>query len=111
MKYIRWSVLTITLSFSVFAADKKVERTFNAKCGSCHGKDGAGQTDKGKKMKMRNMGSAEFQTATDEEMTKTITEGFKKDKDGVKQEMDSFKDELKPEEVGALVKYVREFKK
>lgn len=104
-------LLALGLGLSAFAADKKTERTFNAKCGSCHGKDGKAQTDKGKQMKMRDMGSEEFQKATDDDMKKTITEGFKKEKDGVKQEMDSFKDELKPADIDALIKYVRAFKK
>ncbi len=109
---LRWSLLlALGLGLSAFAADKKTERTFNAKCGSCHGKDGKAQTDKGKQMKMRDMGSEEFQKATDDDMKKTITEGFKKEKDGVKQEMDSFKDELKPADIDALIKYVRAFKK
>ncbi len=109
---LRWSLmLAVCLGLSAFAADKKTERLFNAKCGSCHGKDGKAQTDKGKQMKMRDMSSEEFQKASDDDMKKTITEGFKKEKDGVKQEMDSFKDELKPAEVDALIKMVREFKK
>ncbi len=106
-----WVLLIVGVSTFAFAADKKVERLFNAKCGSCHGKDGKAQTDKGKEMKMRDMGSEEFQKATDEEMKKTISEGFKKEKDGTKQEMDGFKDELKPGDLDALVKMTHEFKK
>ncbi len=107
----RWSLLiALMLGLSAFAADKKTERLFNAKCGSCHGKDGKAQTEKGKQMKMRDMGSEEFQKETDDAMKKTISEGFKKEKDGVKQEMDSFKDELKPAEIDSLVGLVREFK-
>jgi mono/diheme cytochrome c family protein len=112
MKALRWAVLlSLGLGLAAFAADKKTERLFNAKCGSCHGKDGKAQTDKGKEMKMREMGSEEFQKASDDEMKKTILEGFKKEKDGTKQEMDGFKDDLKPADVDALVKMVREFKK
>jgi mono/diheme cytochrome c family protein len=108
----RWTLLlTLCLAGSSLAADKKTERLFNAKCGSCHGKDGKALTDKGKQMQMRDMGSAEFQKATDEEMRKAIAEGFKKVRDGIKQEMDPFKEEVKPEEIDALVKLVREFKK
>jgi len=33
----------------------------------------------------------------------------KREKDGVKQEMDAFKDALKPDQVDALVAYVRSF--
>jgi len=106
-----WVLLLVGVSTFAFAADKKTERLFNAKCGSCHGKDGKAQTDKGKEMKMRDMGSEEFQKAPDDEMKKTIAEGFKKTKDGVKQEMDGFKDDLKPCEIDGLVELVRGFKK
>jgi hypothetical protein len=101
----------LTCSTFSFAADKKVERLFNAKCASCHGKDGKAQTENGKKMNMRDMGSAELQKLSDDDMKKAINEGVKREKDGVKQEMDAFKDDLKPGDAEALVKMTREFKK
>ncbi|MBS1153244.1 MAG: cytochrome c class [Myxococcaceae bacterium] len=104
-------VLGLVGAFSAEAADKKIERLFNSKCSACHGKDGKAQTEKGKKMAMRDMASAEFQKGTDEEFKKAILEGMKKEEKGVKQEMDPFKDELKGPEVDALVAYCREFKK
>jgi mono/diheme cytochrome c family protein len=104
-------LLLVGVSTFAFAADKKTERLFNAKCGSCHGKDGKAQTEKGKEMKMRDMGSEEFQKDSDDEMKKTISDGFRKQKDGVKQEMDGFKDDLKPAEIDGLVQMVRGFKK
>ena len=33
----------LTLAGTAYAADKKVERLFNSKCASCHGKDGTKQ--------------------------------------------------------------------
>ena len=104
-------LLGVGLGAPTQAADKKLERLFGSKCSACHGKDGKAQTEKGKKMKMRDIASAEFQKATDDEMKKAINEGSKKEKDGVKQEMDGFKDEIKAPEVDALVAYMREFKK
>ena len=101
----------VTFSFSAQAADKKIERLFGSKCGSCHGKDGKAQTEKGKKMAMRDIASEEFQKISDADMTKAINDGLKKEKDGVKQEMDGYKEEIKAPEVEALVKYIREFKK
>ncbi len=112
MNISKWFLLAaVAGSLSAFAADKKVERTFNSKCGSCHGKDGKAQTEKGQKMKLRDMSSAEFQKKSDEDFKKAIVDGMKAEKDGVKQEMDGFKDDLKPEEIDALVAYVRAFKK
>ncbi|MBS1149175.1 MAG: cytochrome c family protein [Myxococcaceae bacterium] len=106
------SFLAVVLfGFSAQAADKKIERLFNSKCSACHGKDGKGQTEKGKKMAVRDMASPEFQKGTDEDFKKAILEGFKAEKDGVKQEMDSFKEDLKGPDVDAMIKYMREFKK
>ena len=100
-----------TFSFTAQAADKKIERLYGSKCGSCHGKDGKAQTEKGKKMAMRDLASDDFQKVSDADMTRAINEGLKKDKDGVKQEMDGFKEDVKAPDVEALVKYLREFKK
>ncbi len=113
MKQITFYMALACLSFSMTAqaADKKIERLYASKCGSCHGKDGKGQTEKGKKMLMRDIASDEFQKISDDDMKKAITEGLKHEKNGVKQEMDGYKDEIAAPEVDALVKYMREFKK
>jgi mono/diheme cytochrome c family protein len=102
---------SFTFAFTAQAADKKTERTYGSKCSSCHGKDGKAQTEKGKKMLMRDIASADFQKLSDDEMKKAINDGIKKEKDGVKQEMDGYKEELKGPDVDALVAYMREFKK
>ena len=92
------------------APDKKIERLWKAKCASCHGADGKGQTEQGKKKGAEDMTSKEWQAARkDADMLKTLGEGFKKEKNGVKQEMEAYKDKLKPEEMDALIKYVRAF--
>ena len=101
----------LALPLTAQAADKKIERLFGSKCGSCHGKDGKAQTEKGKKMQMRDLASAEFQKGTDEEFKKAILEGVKAEKGGVKQEMDGYKADLKPEEVDGLVAFIRTLKK
>jgi len=112
MHGLKWSLLVaVGLAFSAQAADKKIERTFNSKCGSCHGKDGKGQTEKGLKMKLTDMTTAEFQKKSDDDFKKAINDGIKVEKDGIKKEMDPFKDELKPDEVDGMVKYIRELKK
>lgn len=102
--------LSLLWAAGALAADKKTERLWNSKCASCHGKDGKGKTEKGAKMKLREVQSAEFQKGSDEDFRKIINEGFKKDHDGVKQEMDAYKDELKPAEVDALIAFMRELK-
>jgi cytochrome c6 len=114
-RYIGYSIcaafLALTMGNAHAQTDKKTERLWKAKCSSCHGMDGKADTEKGKKMKMNDMTTAEWQSAkTDEEIKKAILEGVKSEKDGVKQEMDSYKDELKPDQVDALVKYIRGLK-
>ena len=112
---------TVTLTLMLFvtgffvaqdaaAADKKTERQWKAKCGSCHGTDGKGQTEKGKKAAVRDMTTADFQKGKDEDWKKAIMDGLDQtSKEGVKQKMEPYKDELKPEEITALIAFMREF--
>ena len=94
------------------APDKKTERLWTSKCSSCHGVDGKGDTEQGKKMKIVDMTTAAWQSKhTDESIKKAILEGTKKEEGGVKKEMDPYKDELKPEQIDALVKHIRSLKK
>ena len=56
--------------------DKKTEKTWKAKCSSCHGVDGKAQTDQGKKYGIKDYTTAEFQKAhADAELKKAILEG------------------------------------
>jgi mono/diheme cytochrome c family protein len=92
--------------------DKKVRRTWKAKCASCHGGDGKGDTEQGKNMGVRDMTSPEFwKDLTDDKMKDAITNGIKQTKDGKVQEMEPYKDKLKPADIDALVAYVKTFKK
>lgn len=92
--------------------DKKTLRTWKAKCASCHGEDGKGTTDQGKKMGVRDMTTAEFaKETTDAKMTDAIANGVKQTKDGKVQQMEAYKDKLKPEEIAAQVAYVKTFRK
>ncbi|MFZ5440557.1 MAG: c-type cytochrome [Myxococcota bacterium] len=110
----RWSSLValavalgVTPALADGKLDKKTERLWKAKCASCHGMDGKGQTDKGKKMKVADYSTADWQKGrTDEQIKKAILEGVKAEKDGVKQEMDAYKD-LTPEQVEQLVLMTR----
>jgi cytochrome c6 len=88
--------------------DKKTERLWKSKCGSCHGTDGKADTDQGKKMKIGSMASATWQKSkTDDQIRDVILKGVKTEKDGVKKEMDGYKDDLTPEQVNALVQFIR----
>lgn len=111
----RFALLLAVATFATTAsaaADKKVERLWKKKCGSCHGADGKAETEKGKKMKMGSLASAEWQAKhTDDDIKKQINDGVKEEKDGVKKEMDGYKGELSAEELDGLVQYIRELKK
>lgn len=92
--------------------DKKTVRTWKAKCASCHGEDGKGATEQGKKMDVVDMTSAAFwKDATDTTMKDAIANGVKKTKNGKTQEMEPYKDKLKPADIDALVAYIKTFKK
>ncbi len=96
---------------TAYAADKKIERLWKSKCASCHGQDGKGATEKGKKMKVADLSSADFQKKTDDEIKKAIQEGVKSEKDGVKKEMDPYKDEIKDDQLTGVIAFIRELKK
>lgn len=99
--------VVLLLAAPAFAADKKTERLWKAKCASCHGMDGKAQTENGKKMKVADLTTAEAQKASDDDWKKAINDGVKLEKDGVKKEMDPFKAELKPGELEALIAFAR----
>jgi cytochrome c553 len=88
--------------------DKKLERLWKAKCSSCHGMDGKGETEQGKKSGANDMTKAEWQKAlTDDQMKEAILNGFKREKNGKKQEMEGYKEEVKPGQVEALIAFIR----
>lgn len=111
-RFISFAAASAVMCSSAFAADvKKVERLWKSKCASCHGREGKADTEKGKKMKIADMTTAEFQKTSDEDMRKQITDGLKTEKDGVKKEMDAFGDEVNGELLDAVIAYIRAFKK
>jgi mono/diheme cytochrome c family protein len=93
---------------AVTEPDKKTQRTWKAKCASCHGGDGKGDTDQGKKMKVEDMTTAAFQShVTDAQIRKAIADGYKATVGGVTQEMPGYGSELAPDQIDALVNYIR----
>jgi cytochrome c553 len=95
-------------SASASAADKKAERTWKAKCASCHGADGKGDTDQGKKMKLADMTSAGWHNKiTDAKIRDAILNGAKSEGG----EMQAYKDSLSSDQVDGLVNYIHTLKK
>ncbi len=110
----RWMMLLTFLVPSIAMAEGNpaIERTWKAKCASCHGADGKGQTEQGKKMAVADMSSAAWQSGiTDDKIKAAIADGVKREKNGVKQEMEPYKAKLKPEQIDGLVTYIRGLKK
>lgn len=90
---------------------KAVARLWKSKCASCHGKDGKGDTKQGRKMGISDMTVPAWQKEiTDEKMKKAMNDGIKREKDGKTQKMKSLKGKLTPEEMDALIAFVRTLK-
>ena len=77
--------------------------TFKAKCASCHGADGSGNTTVGKALKCRDLRSAEVQGQSDAQLLAIVTNG--------KGKMTGFGKTLGADSCKALVAYVRSLKK
>jgi mono/diheme cytochrome c family protein len=99
--------LLIAGAVSVRAADAKA--IWEKDCAKCHGPDGQGKTKIGEKLGIKDFTQAKVQDAVkDEALAKAIKDGVK---EGEKTKMKGFGDTLSDEEIKALVKYVRAFKK
>ena len=92
------SVVQFELS-NVFADKVDYKKIFKNECLKCHGRDGKG-SKRGKKLGTPDFTNAEWQASvTDEQLIASVTNGKKKmPKQGGK---------LSPEEIEAMVKYVR----
>lgn len=80
-------------------AETPGEAVYKAKCASCHGADGKGETPVGKMYKLRDLGSADVQKQTDAELTDIISKG--------KNKMPGYGRSLKDDEIKSLVGYLR----
>jgi mono/diheme cytochrome c family protein len=75
---------------------------YKAKCASCHGVNGSGDTAMGKAMKLRDLRSPEVQKQTDADLTKVTADG--------KGKMPAYKGKLTDAEITALVAHMRTLK-
>jgi mono/diheme cytochrome c family protein len=88
--------------FAPLAAFADGAAVYKAKCASCHGPDGKGETATGKAMKLRSLASADVQKTSDADLTKVISDG--------KGKMPAYKGKLSADEIKALVAYIRTLK-
>jgi mono/diheme cytochrome c family protein len=86
-----------TSAFADAAADYK------AKCASCHGADGKGDTPAGKGMKLKDLASDDVQKQSDADLAGVIEKG--------KKPMPGYEGKLTKEQIDGLVKYIRAMKK
>ena len=73
--------------------------TFKAKCATCHGPDGSGNTPMGQKMKVRDLRSSDVQKQSDDELAAIIANG--------KPPMPAYSKSLTAADTRQLVAYLR----
>lgn len=103
-------ILTVALltglTLSANATDAKA--LYDKQCAKCHGKDGKGETKMGKKEGVKDYSNPKVHAEmSDERAFKSIKEGIKKDGKVVKKPAENLTDD----EIKALVKHLRTFKK
>jgi cytochrome c6 len=84
-------------------ADDKNAALYKQKCAACHGADGKGDTPTGKAMKVRSFADPEVAKMSDDELAMAIEKG--------KGKMPAYGKSLKPDEIKAMVAYVRSLAK
>jgi mono/diheme cytochrome c family protein len=95
-----WPSNSLQADSAVFQDAKAL---YASKCATCHSLDGSGTTATGKKMKLRDLRSAEVQNQTDDQLEKVIAKG--------KGKMTGYEKSIGPEKVKQLVAYMRELAK
>ena len=91
-------------SSAASAAPPTAQDVYLDKCSVCHGQDGAGNTAKGRKLKVKNVRSPEVQKISEAEMIDIVAKGKGKD-------MDGYAKELGDDMVKQLVEYYRSLAK
>lgn len=95
--------VALTAALLVVSARAKPQDTgdkvYKAKCASCHGADGKGESPAGKATKARDFCSAEVSKETDDEWTTLIVKG--------KNKMPAYEKRLTEAEIKAVVAHIR----
>ena len=96
-------VIAVTMAASPAAGQGNTagEDVYKAKCATCHGQDGSGNTPVGKSLQVADLRSAAVQSKSDAELTQSVSEG--------KGNMPGFKGNITDDEIHAVVTFVRTF--
>lgn len=93
-------VLAATTMFSGAArSDDKSAAVYKQKCASCHGADGKGDTPAGKATGVRSFADPEVTKMSDQDLADAIEKG--------KGKMPKYGASMKPDEIKAMVAYIR----
>jgi mono/diheme cytochrome c family protein len=84
-------------------ADDKSAATYKAKCATCHGADGKGDTPAGKSTKVRSFADPEVAKASDDDLAGIVEKG--------KAKMPGYAKSMKPDEIKNMVAYIRSLAK
>ena len=115
MKFVSLGVILAGLTLAVLlvsgssssspaAPPASAQDVYLDKCAICHGKDGSGNTAKGKKLNVKDVRSPEVQKMSEAQLAEIITKGKGKD-------MDGFEKELGKETCQKLAAYMRDLAK
>jgi len=109
MKNLTVLFLAVCTAGAMSASAADVKENWETHCTKCHGADGAGKTKMGEKLKVKDYTNVKVQAdMKDEAMLKAI-KGGKKEGDSIR--MKAFGELLNDDEIKALVKHIRSFKK
>jgi cytochrome c553 len=101
-------VILAGMALTVSATDDKTKALYKKECAKCHGDDGKGDTKMGKKSGVKDYSDAKVQAEMkDDKAFKVIKEGLKQDGKSVMKPLEGASDD----EIKALVKHMRTFKK
>ncbi len=94
-------VITMVSSLAAGQGSTAGADVYKAKCATCHGQDGSGNTPVGKSLQVADLRSAAVQSKSDAELIQSVTEG--------KGNMPGFKGNITDDEIHAAVRFVRTF--
>jgi mono/diheme cytochrome c family protein len=110
IRRLNFAILSVALAAGMLAsvttahaADDATVKLYQSKCAACHGPDGSGNTTVGKALKLKDIRDPEVQKESDADIATLIAKG--------KDKMPANEKSLKPDQIKALVGYVRELAK